>query len=54
MSKYPDKARFWRRKGFEVIEKRGWTRKIRSEAKKRLSQQEYVTCMKQVGWESII
>ena len=54
MSKYPDKVKFWRQKGFDVIEKRGWTRKIRSEAKERLSQREYEESMKQVGWESII
>lgn len=54
MSKYPDKANFWRQKGFNVVEKRGWVRKIRSLAKERLNHQEYVDCMKQVGWESII
>lgn len=54
MSKYPDKVKFWRQKGFEVIEKRGWTRKIRSEAKKILRPKEYEESMKQVGWESII
>ena len=54
MSKHPDKVNFWRQKGFVVIEKRGWVRKIRGLAKERLSQQDYVDCMKQVGWESII
>jgi hypothetical protein len=54
MSKHPDKVDFWRKKGFDVVEKRGWVRKIRSLAKERLSQQEYVDCMKQVGWVSIL
>ncbi|MEX6700192.1 hypothetical protein ABS315_11285 [Peribacillus frigoritolerans] len=54
MSKYPNKVDFWRQKGFDVVEQRGWVRKVRSLAKERLSQQEYVDCMKQVGWESII
>jgi hypothetical protein len=53
-SKYPDKVDFWRKRGFDVIEKRGWTRKIRSEAKEILSPREYEYCMQQVGWASII
>jgi|1186.fasta_scaffold1181233_1 hypothetical protein len=53
-SKYPDKANFWRKRSFVVVEKRGWVRVIRSEAKENLSPQEYEESMKQVGWESII
>lgn len=54
MSKYPNKVEFWRGKGFDVVEKRGWVRKIRSEAKKALDPKEYEECMKQVGWDTII
>lgn len=53
-SEFPDKSNFWRLKGFEVVEKRGWVRKIRSQAKERLSKRVYEEYMKQVDWESII
>jgi hypothetical protein len=54
LSNYPNKVEFWRNRGFDVVEKRGWVRVIRSEAKERFSQWEYEYCMQQVGWASII
>ncbi|NMD72799.1 hypothetical protein HHO41_21490 [Bacillus sp. DNRA2] len=54
MSRKPDIVALWRSKDIPVIEKRGWVRVVRSIAKQRLSEQEYISCMKQVGWESII
>jgi hypothetical protein len=53
-SQFLDKVAFWRSKGFDVVEKPGWCRVIRSEAKERLSQHVYEQYMKQVGWASII
>lgn len=54
MSKHPKKIDFWRQRGFNVEEKRGWVRKIGSQARECLSPQEYIEYMKKVGWESII
>lgn len=54
MSKQQWKVAYCRMNGIDVVEKRGWTRKARSQAKKKLSEQTYIDFMKHIGWESII